>query len=416
MMHVKTLNDVRLWLSSRAPGVRWVSERELWRLGLGGGSVPDGLLEVDGRRHAIEVELTPKSAARRRAKLLAHCDRYDVVAYFCTRKVRSQMERCGLPDEFDKLVIREVPSESRRLNSSRWDLGGGRYSRLRAEKVKLAEVDRRALVYLAEQGAIPVDQLARFLASGVETAAGVVERLWTVGMLKRSRPLAGEPEWLWLTRLGALESGTGLPAPQPRLGWLDTARSINEARLAISARAPEATWTSGRRLGSEARWRGSRPTAVVETAGRRDAVVVLRGSSEEPPLVRRLEALLHAYDAVIVFCGYRSAGLLRKIRDERRWGRLELRRLPSSETVASAAKGRPTPPKTRAVEPLDLPLAALEALAETAGGGLRLQAVYRRVGGGVPRWWVKSEAGSWQVTHTRYGWRVRADDAAILAR
>ena len=48
---------------------------------------------------------------------------------------------------------------------------------------------------IAEQGAIPIDQLAEFLGFKLDKAKRTVKRLHEAGLVRREKPLAGEPEW-----------------------------------------------------------------------------------------------------------------------------------------------------------------------------------------------------------------------------
>lgn len=103
--HIEAVNDVRLWLAQRRPEAAWTCERALTpRVAPGAprdrGHRPDGVLRVDdGRRVAIEVELTLKSRARLEqiaARLLAE---FDAAWYFAapdvTRALASLAERSG---------------------------------------------------------------------------------------------------------------------------------------------------------------------------------------------------------------------------------------------------------------------------------------------------------------------------------
>jgi hypothetical protein len=66
LAHVAAVNEVRLHVQGRAPTTEWIPERVLARDRLAGEHLPDVVAIVDGRRVAIEVELTLKSRRRHR--------------------------------------------------------------------------------------------------------------------------------------------------------------------------------------------------------------------------------------------------------------------------------------------------------------------------------------------------------------
>ncbi len=87
LAHIAAVTDVRLHVLDRHPGAVWVCERELHRE-LGADPTrrqrhrPDGLVVIDGREVAVEVELTLKRRARMERimrELVAH---YRSVSYF----------------------------------------------------------------------------------------------------------------------------------------------------------------------------------------------------------------------------------------------------------------------------------------------------------------------------------------------
>ncbi len=83
LAHVAAVTEVRLHVQARHERAAWVSERDLGRGSAGRGTHrPDGLVRLDGRESAVEVELTLKErrrAARIMGELLAG---YSAVSYF----------------------------------------------------------------------------------------------------------------------------------------------------------------------------------------------------------------------------------------------------------------------------------------------------------------------------------------------
>jgi hypothetical protein len=115
LAHVAAVNDVRLHVQGRSPGSEWVSERVLARERSAGEHLPDGVLLLDGRRVAIEVELTVKS--RRRVAAILHdlTGRFDAVVYFCsppTHRLLSEFQASG---RWTTLAVRELPGREHPL-------------------------------------------------------------------------------------------------------------------------------------------------------------------------------------------------------------------------------------------------------------------------------------------------------------
>jgi hypothetical protein len=87
--HVAAVSDVRIGLEHELRLGRWTCERELARSfpsrSINRPHLPDGLLDLDTRRVAVEVELSLKSRARR-AEIVTELSRsYDEVWYFAAR-------------------------------------------------------------------------------------------------------------------------------------------------------------------------------------------------------------------------------------------------------------------------------------------------------------------------------------------
>ena len=111
--HVAAVNEVRLRIAQRSPHSRWTCERVLARELERGAHLPDAVVETGGQRHAIEVELTPKSSSRVELALAELSRRYDAVLYFTTSATRAQLERLGGTERWPKLGLRALPALSR---------------------------------------------------------------------------------------------------------------------------------------------------------------------------------------------------------------------------------------------------------------------------------------------------------------
>jgi DNA-binding CsgD family transcriptional regulator len=77
--HRRAVAEVRLHLERIAPRGRWTSERSLRRQREWGAQIADALFEIEGERHAIEVELSTKPKTQLRQVVAEHSRRYDAV-------------------------------------------------------------------------------------------------------------------------------------------------------------------------------------------------------------------------------------------------------------------------------------------------------------------------------------------------
>jgi hypothetical protein len=108
LAHVAAVNDVRLHIQARSPESEWVPERLLARERQAGEHLPDGVVLTDGRRVAIEVELTIKSGRRVRAILDELTGRFDAVLYFCAPGPHRQLSQLAESGRWPTLGVREL--------------------------------------------------------------------------------------------------------------------------------------------------------------------------------------------------------------------------------------------------------------------------------------------------------------------
>jgi hypothetical protein len=109
LTHVAAMNDVRLHVQGRAPSTEWIPERVLARDRLAGEHLPDGVAITEGRKVAIEVELTVKSRRRVTAILDELTIRYDAVLYFCAAGPHRQLTELADTGRWPTLGVRELP-------------------------------------------------------------------------------------------------------------------------------------------------------------------------------------------------------------------------------------------------------------------------------------------------------------------
>ena len=108
LSHVAAVNDVRLHIQGRAPSTEWVPERVLARDRMAGEHLCDGVAITEGRKVAIEVELTVKSRRRVTAILDELVGRYDAVLYFCAAGPHRQLTELAGSGRWPTLGVREL--------------------------------------------------------------------------------------------------------------------------------------------------------------------------------------------------------------------------------------------------------------------------------------------------------------------
>ena len=106
LAHVAAVNRVRLFVEPRRPGARWRPERELRAEG-SRDPVPDAEIhDPGGNVIAVEVELSPKSTARRRRVMQELVARYEAVWYFAAAACWAAVHdaACHIPPQLSDLV------------------------------------------------------------------------------------------------------------------------------------------------------------------------------------------------------------------------------------------------------------------------------------------------------------------------
>jgi hypothetical protein len=192
---------------------------------------------------------------------------------------------------------------------------------------------------LAEQQAIPFDQLARFLDCEQGQAARLLRHLSKLGYADYGRFLVDEPYWAWSTWRGMRVSGMGFTAGPPRVGAMARMRAVNEVRLHIARRAPEGRWICGRCVVRENGRTGYRPNAVVEIGAERHAVLVRLRVGQRERTLAMIETHMARYDAVIAFCAPGPHRILRRLRAEHHWPKLIIRAVPVPPLNVVADRG-----------------------------------------------------------------------------
>jgi hypothetical protein len=110
LAHVAAMNNVRLHIQARSPETLWIPERQLALEKTPEEHLPDGLAITQGRRVAIEVELTAKSHQRIQGILDELNARFDAVLYFCAPAPHRQLTRLRQTGRWPNLGVRELPT------------------------------------------------------------------------------------------------------------------------------------------------------------------------------------------------------------------------------------------------------------------------------------------------------------------
>jgi hypothetical protein len=357
--HIRAINEARLLLNVEHPEGRWICERELrrhWQRKKVR-NIPDGVFEIGGERWAIEVELSRKPIEYLRANIREHASRYDAVLYFCSKGMAGFIERQDLLSEFsENLFVWDTFDPIRQLDSAEFQVEK-RFPRLGHRHCPSpSSAELLILDLISEQGAIPIDQLARFQGCDFKEATALGTRLLEAGFVKRSRPLSGEPDWLWLTRFGVSVSTTGLDALSPKVGGLAQRRALNEVRLLFAERAPGARWVSERILRKAQGMKGSVPGAVVEVGSdcdlERQAIeVCLSHKRSIKDRVTRMEMYRAKFDAATFFCSSSAEKTIQTAASRCRWPNLLVLPIPGDLTQSRLLDRRSQAPPFEPLEP-----------------------------------------------------------------
>jgi hypothetical protein len=319
LKHRRAVNQVRLHLEEREPQGRWIGEGQLQGRKAPGAQVPDGLFEVEGERHAIEVELSAKSKRQYRQLFAENCGRYDAVVYFCAPVTKRLLHRLKEEGSWPNLILRDLP---RAPNEPK------RSPKRNPRRQPTAE-EQPILRLISEQGAIRIDQLGRFLAASPARVERTVTELIEANFLCRRHGLLGEPDWLNLTFVGNYVAGTSLSLFKATGGAVKRWHAMNELRLYIAARAPQAQWISRRLLLREHGRTAKVPGAEVRIDDKRYALNVRLTGANAPALVPRIDLQNRTYDAVVFFCEtLPSRVAMERIQEQHRWSKVVIRDMP----------------------------------------------------------------------------------------
>ncbi len=113
LLHTGAINDVRLHIQAQRADSEWISERQLElekaKEKRRGRHVPDGVLILDGREVAVEVELSAKGFQRTETVLTYYSQLYDAIMYYCAPKAHRLLTQIKQTGRWPKLEVRELP-------------------------------------------------------------------------------------------------------------------------------------------------------------------------------------------------------------------------------------------------------------------------------------------------------------------
>jgi hypothetical protein len=178
-----------------------------------------------------------------------------------------------------------------------------RAARADAGFMRATERDLALLRWTAEQYAVSLPQLARLMGRSEHAARWLRDRWRRAGWAEGRTVLVGRPVFAWVTREGLRQAGVQLKVWEPSPGLLAHIEAVNEVRLLVAERRPDAEWVSERMLSGEpmqeaSSVRAHRPDAVVRVDdGRRVAVEVELTLKSRARMERIVGRLLTDYDA-----------------------------------------------------------------------------------------------------------------------
>jgi DNA-binding Lrp family transcriptional regulator len=213
----------------------------------------------------------------------------------------------------------------------------GKGKRSRYRKPTAAEV--AVLRLLSEQGAMPLDQLARFIEVDFGRALSVVQGLEEAGCIEYRRYLVKDYPWFWPSWRGLQFAATGFKSSAPVVSSLAHRRGINDVCLYLRARAPQGTWICERMVRRIRDPLDHLPDAVfeIEVEGRKErhAIEVELSCKKSDEILEILAEHSDRYDAVVYFCGQETHSFMERVKKKGNWPKLVVRHLSeaSDETV-----------------------------------------------------------------------------------
>jgi len=205
---------------------------------------------------------------------------------------------------------------------------GGVVERRPQTRGALGAGDIELLVWVSEQYAVRVDQIAVLRDCGARAAQYTVARLRTAGLVELWRPLTGQPSWMMLTAAGQRLAGTGYRRWVPRLGLLAHVAAVCDVRLQVQRRSPGSVWVCERQLARERQHPGEHVAdGLVLSAGREDVVEVELTVKSAGRIEQIIDGLTARYTSVVYFAAPQVRRRLEQLGGIERWPLLQIRDL-----------------------------------------------------------------------------------------
>jgi hypothetical protein len=324
--HRRAVHEVRLNLESSDSTGRWICESQIYSEGgRTGAQIPDGVFELQGERQAIEVELSPKRIRHLERVVSEHHRRYDLVVYYVGPRTRRQLRRFKEGGNWPRLQIRDLPGQPV-LEKCR--------PRPPGREAEPWEVDILRLV--SEQGAVPMDQLSRFMKREEAETLKIVQEFAHLNYATSASLIAAEPDWVWLKEAGNRFAETRLCCMKPKIGGLPNLRTLNELRLQLEG---DGEWMSRRQLMRECGPHASVPDAVLRTDGSRAAILVRFDNRQFARFAKRIQGFSGTFDSVTCYCANRIVSRrLEHLRNSTESSWLTIEQLPSSADSRAPAR------------------------------------------------------------------------------
>lgn len=184
--------------------------------------------------------------------------------------------------------------------------------------------DLAVLRWVCEQCAARRDHVRALIGLSEAMARESVARLVKAGLLRSERYIVRESAWLLPTRAGLNAWGGGGRVLTPTLGQLAHFAAINDVRLHVQRRRPDAEWIPERRLrrerGEAGRGQHSHiPDGVVLLDGHRVAIEVELNHKSRKATEAVLQGHAREYDAALYFCARDAYGQLRRLEQSGRF-------------------------------------------------------------------------------------------------
>jgi hypothetical protein len=201
----------------------------------------------------------------------------------------------------------------------------------------LSTRDLRLLCWMGEQYAARLDHLQALMDTTMMAVRETVNKLRRLGLVRMERIVAGQPAWVIPTAEGLAACGMADEVWTPALGQLTHVGAMNDVRIHVQTRTPQAHWISERQLmseyegvnaGRDSRSREHMPDGVTILEGRSMAVEVELTVKGNVRLETILDELARRYDAILYFCAPGPHQQLTRMQRSGRWHMMGVRELP----------------------------------------------------------------------------------------